>query len=156
MPRVIGHTPGGIAVLDTTPVCSAVGCREPGVHDGLCGPHWWASSGPRCRRRDAITAPYLASLIADHVPAWQMLSTQAIAVILSRAADDLPYPKALIPHVVQLLVDTAHRLGVQLRRSPPEWRWGLIIDHPPLYGQRNGQSWRWMLTDPSAIERAWR
>ena len=155
MPRIIGYTPGGLPVLETTPRCSVIGCSEPGPHDGMCGRHWWESAGPRWRRRDAVTAPYLASLIADNVPAWQILSTQAIAAIIYRAANDLPHTRSLIGPVNQLLIDTANRLGITLRRPPAEWRWGLILDHPPIYGQRNGHSWRWMLTDPSAIERVW-
>lgn len=41
---VIGYTPAGFPVTAATPPCRRARCGQPGVHDGLCGPHWWQAA----------------------------------------------------------------------------------------------------------------
>ena len=41
---VIGYTPAGFPVTAATPACRRARCGQPGVHDGLCGPHWWQAA----------------------------------------------------------------------------------------------------------------
>lgn len=80
---IIGYTPAGFPITSATPPCRYAGCSEPGVHGGLCGPHWWKwaeSRSPEGRwGRYAADAPAIARCAAAVVVDGEQVTATDIA-----------------------------------------------------------------------------
>lgn len=146
---IIGYTPAGFPITDTTPTCSARGCREPGPHDGMCGPHWWRFHDRRGEDVPRVSVADVAEGIAATVRPGETLTTRQIAARLRQTYPTrfrITDPLGTIAEIV--LRETC------TRSQPPEG--DPRITPPPIIATRTTTPagtpiWEFTINSPAAV-----
>lgn len=115
--KVIAYSPAWIPITDTTPPCNVPGCGAAGIHDGLCGPHWWERCESGTTTRTPPTA-LIAEQIDQFVPVDVALTPSDMARILRDADPRWRWSDKLATAIPRVLRDANTRAGYRAEPHP--------------------------------------